>query len=148
VLSPRLRKLFDVPLISLSGAMLVCVLCSLALSVLILMTQVRNESTHIMREARAARARRLRYRSDGKEVLLPPLESLGTLIPRLLPNAAPGPLVPHTGPFHVFLSHNWLHGQDAMRIIKTRLQEMLPDAEVFLGALPPHQRYGTQVPSG
>ena len=29
-------------------------------------------------------------------------------------------------------SHNWQHGQSAMRIIKTRLREMLPDIEVFL----------------
>ena len=29
-------------------------------------------------------------------------------------------------------SHNWQHGQSAMRIVKTRLREMLPDIEVFL----------------
>ena len=69
---------------------------------------------------------------DGKEVLLAPLESLGPLNSRLLPNAKPSPLVPHAGPFHLFLSHNWMHGQDTMRIIKTRLSEMLPDVEVRL----------------
>jgi hypothetical protein len=37
------------------------------------------------------------------------------------------------GPFHVFLSHNWLHGQATMRIIKNALREMLPGVSVFLG---------------
>ena len=30
-------------------------------------------------------------------------------------------------------SHNWKHGQSAMRIIKKVFQEMLPGLEVFLG---------------
>ena len=133
VLSHKLHQLFDVPLISLSGTMLASSLGSLVLSLLVLITQVRTESDQIMRKARAARARRLRYCKDGTEVLLPPLQSLGTLVRMFLPNAEPS-LVPCIGPFHLFLSHNWMHGQEAMRIIKTRLQEMLPDVEVFLGA--------------
>jgi hypothetical protein len=28
------------------------------------------------------------------------------------------------------VSHNWLHGQNTMRIVKTRLRELLPDVEV------------------
>jgi hypothetical protein len=28
------------------------------------------------------------------------------------------------------VSHNWLHGQNVMRIVKTRLRELLPDIEV------------------
>ena len=41
---------------------------------------------------------------------------------------------PHAlaGPFHVFLSHNWKHGQSEMRVIKTRLKEMIPEVQVFL----------------
>ena len=34
--------------------------------------------------------------------------------------------------FHLFLSHVWGTGQDAMRIIKHRVIELLPDAHVFL----------------
>ena len=34
--------------------------------------------------------------------------------------------------FHIFLSHVWGTGQDAVRIIKHRVIELLPDARVFL----------------
>ena len=40
--------------------------------------------------------------------------------------------LPTAGPFHIFLSHNWKHGQEKMRIIKERLYEMMR-ASVFLG---------------
>ena len=40
------------------------------------------------------------------------------------------------GPFHLFLSHNWAQGQDEARIIKTRLREIIPKVEVFLGGPP------------
>ena len=43
---------------------------------------------------------------------------------------------PESGPFHCFLSHNWEHGQSEMRVIKTRLTEMLPGVSVFLGECP------------
>jgi len=36
------------------------------------------------------------------------------------------------GQFHLFLSHVWGSGQDQMRVVKTRLLEMMPDAKVFL----------------
>ena len=36
------------------------------------------------------------------------------------------------GEFHLFLSHNWEYAQDQMRIIKERLQLMLPSARTFL----------------
>ena len=83
--------------------------------------------------AHAAGVHLLRYlKDDGKYKLLPQHRPLLELVNELLPNAKPGPTVPHAGPFHVFLSHNWMHGQDEMRIIKTRLREMLPGVEVFL----------------
>ena len=34
--------------------------------------------------------------------------------------------------YHLFLSHNWLCGQDQMRIVKERVQRLLPGALVFL----------------
>ena len=43
--------------------------------------------------------------------------------------------LPTAGPFHVFLSHNWKHGQGVMRIVKDTIREMLPGASVFLGRL-------------
>ena len=39
---------------------------------------------------------------------------------------------PGAGPFHVFLSHNWKHGQEKMRIVKSELREMVPGISVFL----------------
>ena len=45
----------------------------------------------------------------------------------VLPELRPG-----TGPYHVFLSHNWKHGQEKMRIVKSLLQEMVPGISVFL----------------
>ena len=37
------------------------------------------------------------------------------------------------GHFHLFLSHCWADGgQDAMRIVKQRLKEMIPEVKVFL----------------
>jgi hypothetical protein len=58
VLSSRLRELFDVPLISLSATMLLCVLGSLVLSVAILIAQVRNKSARILRRRVNRRTRR------------------------------------------------------------------------------------------
>jgi len=43
----------------------------------------------------------------------------------------PAPLIDE-GWFHIFLSHVWATGQDQMRIIKQRLQEMIPELRVFL----------------
>ena len=34
--------------------------------------------------------------------------------------------------FHIFLSHAWKTGQDQMRVVKSRLQEMMPVCKVFL----------------
>ena len=55
VLSPRLRQIFDVPLISLSGAMLLCVFGSLVLSMAIVVVQLRIESARILREPRESK---------------------------------------------------------------------------------------------
>ena len=45
---------------------------------------------------------------------------------------AAGEPMPTAGPFHVFLSHNWKHGQAKMRIMKGLLKEILPAASIFL----------------
>jgi uncharacterized integral membrane protein len=73
----------------------------LAALVLMLLTIGRQ----LQRDARAARARRLRLRANNEEVRAPSIPS---------------------GHFHVFLSHVWGTGQDQMRIIKQRLLEMIP----------------------
>ena len=72
-------------------------------------------STRVRREARASKARRLRYKSDSQEVHPPEL-----------------PISSFKKHFHTFLSHVWGTGQDQMRIVKQRLVEMIPDLVVFL----------------
>ena len=65
------------------------------------------------------------------------LEPLDEQIRRFHPHTPPGITVPHAGPFHVFLSHNWAN-QDGVHTIKRQLQLMVPDAKIFLdGALEP-----------
>jgi len=91
---------------------------------------------------RTTKARRLRYLLSDEEVTLKALKPLNTLLPQLHPHTEHEGTIPRAGPFHIFLSHNWQHGQSAMRIVKVRLLELLPDASVFLdvdflgGALP------------
>jgi len=75
----------------------------------------------------------LRYRETRLAATLPPLENLDALVRRIIPYPPPNPsYLPDSGPFHIFLSHNWLHGQEAMRVVKTRLRLLLPDVKVFL----------------
>jgi hypothetical protein len=63
------------------------------------------------REARAGKARRLRYVQTKAEVTAPHIAD---------------------DHYHLFLSHVWGTGQDQMRIVKQRLLEMIPDVQVFL----------------
>jgi len=90
-------------------------------------------------ESRLQSIHRLRLLDTKAAATLRTLPSLAQLMLELHPNSEhlqPDPHGkdprPHAGPFHVFLSHNWKHGQSEMRIIKTRLREMLPNASVFL----------------
>jgi hypothetical protein len=140
-MSVEQREDFKVPSSVLSFVLLATVVGTLVLSGLILLVMLSREKQRHRAEVRAARARRLRYLRDGKhgrtgeEVTLDKLlnssekqELLKKLHPRT-PKSDLG-LIPHAGPFHVFLSHNWLHGQNVMCIVKTRLRELLPDIEV------------------
>ena len=93
------------------------------------MTAKRNLLQPSPSEARAAKARRLRWVVDGAEVLLPD---------PVIPCHAPTNFEPTcevgtvNGRFHIFLSHVWATGQDQMRVAKQRLLELLPDISVFL----------------
>ena len=46
--------------------------------------------------------------------------------------SVPAPRTPGDNWFHIFLSHVWGTGQDQMRIVKTRLLDMIEDLKVFL----------------
>ena len=51
----------------------------------------------------------------------------------------------HTvGPFHIFLSHSWKHGQETMRVVKKALRETLPGVSVFLGETAGHTNTGAR----
>ena len=78
------------------------------------------------------RARRLRIVNTDEDVLLGALPNLQKCWPELFWDPDTVTTMPRAGPFHTFLSHNWKHGQSEMRIVKTRLREMVPDVEVFL----------------
>ena len=62
-------------------------------------------------ERRVVKSRRLRHCADHAEVDPPPI---------------------HRGEFHLFLSHTWAQGEEAMRTVKLRLIEMMPKASIFL----------------
>ena len=91
---------------------LLTVLGTLLFTFVLLLVQIREERRQRARNLRNAMARRLRFKRDDSEVVSPKL--------------------PGANWFHLFLSHVWGTGQDQMRIIKTRLIEMLPDLRVFL----------------
>jgi len=109
VMSTEQERDFYVPLATLSTILVVCIFGALVASFVMLLLQLSIEKVQAAREARAAKARRLRYLKDGCEVNVAPVEG-----------------------FHLFLSHVWGSGQDQMRIVKQRLCEMLPDINVFL----------------
>ena len=105
-------QVFTIDADSLTVFLALSVLASLLLSFGLLLVQIAQEQARARREAKAAKARRLRHRMTQEEVVVPKLRS--------------------DKHYHTFLSHVWGTGQDQMRIVKQRLLEMLPDARVFL----------------
>ena len=95
-----------------------------------------EQAKRVFSDARAAKARRLHHLDGDAEIILRQLPSLDRMVRKLYPNEHDlkprPPTIPHNGPFNIFLSHNWKHGQSEMRVIKNRLCEMLPDVSVFL----------------
>ena len=65
----------------------------------------------------------------GSDSEIPPIPA-----PRTDASGSPPDLVPELDAdhYHTFLSHVWGTGQDQMRVVKTRLREMLPLLQVFL----------------
>ena len=115
ILPPRLRSSFAVPSALLSVVIFASVICSLLFALLVSIVRARVERRRMLLEARDTKAKRLRYRKTLKEVELPPVND---------------------DHFHVFLSHTWAQGEEAMRTVKLMLNEMVPGIQVFLGQLP------------
>jgi len=112
-MSPEQESLYVLDQGILTTVIICAVIGVLLVSSVIFAVMVVAEGSRHRQEMRAAKARRLRYRSDNNEVSVPSIGSDG-----------------HQ--FHLFLSHVWGSGQDQMRIVKTRLIEMMPDVKVFL----------------
>ena len=94
------------PYVSLSAILLgACVGGIVALGLTVAVTAT-DEALRVKGEERAKRARRLIYENTGKEVDPPELEK--------------------EYKYHLFLSHTWAQGQTEMRVVKNRLQEMMP----------------------
>jgi hypothetical protein len=106
------RSLYILNQGTLSAIVTCGVIAALVISGVIFVFQFAEEAARVRREALASKARRLRYVHNDKEVDVPNINA---------------------GEFHLFLSHVWGSGQDQMRVVKTRLLEMLPHARVFLG---------------
>jgi len=83
---------------------------------LIVGLQAAKEARWVREARREAKARRLRYKDNEQEVIVPDIQ-FGHIDAKC---------------YHLFLSHVWGTGQDQMRIIKQRLVDMMPDVVVFL----------------
>ena len=74
VISVEQQNVFVVPSVVLSFVLLTCIFFSLALSVLMLLVQLRSERLSIEAEERRTKARRLRLKTTMKEVEVPAIE--------------------------------------------------------------------------
>ena len=104
-MSPEQRDDFYVYEVAITVVLFSAVVGTLFGALFILIGQLARESSRIRAEARAAKARRLRYLADDTEAVVHETEPLQPLIERIHPKRI-GPL-PRHGPFHIFLSHNW-----------------------------------------
>ena len=131
VMSKELKSDFSFNSLGLSFVLIACVVGALVASFAMLLVQLARERKRMAREARASKMRRLRLIADDSEVQLGPPIIPPAASPSFKPTYEMGAI---TGTFHIFLSHVWGTAQDQVRIVKTRLLEMLPDAvgHVFL----------------
>jgi hypothetical protein len=86
VMSPKQRRDFAVPSLTLSIVMLVSVVFALGATSAMLIVQIARERAWAVHEALVSKARRLRNTANNEEVRAPPLEE---------------------GAYHIFLSHVW-----------------------------------------
>ncbi len=91
------------------------ILTSLVFALALTALKAREDARRRREERDLASDRRLRRVADDSDV-----------VPPRLPQAA-------EQHYHLFLSHVWGTGQDQMRVVKSRLNEMIPGIQVFLG---------------
>eukprot|EP00966_Prymnesium_polylepis_P054412 1257768-Prymnesium_polylepis.1 len=127
---------FSIHSLELTIIFILCTFGALACAFVVFMLQLWNISS--------LQARRLLHLEKGEEV---PVNKTYVRSPKQLEKMLEGSLfkkdargrivedakpLPTAGPFHCFLSHNWKHGQEKMRVVKSRLEQMLPEVSVFL----------------
>jgi hypothetical protein len=91
---------------------------------------ISKQGQRSVRSSRLERRRQVLCWADGKEVELS-CSKMGHC-PAGGPRASEIACERGTFRYHVFLSHTWSTGQDQMRIVKERLQGILPRVRVFL----------------
>ena len=110
-MSDELKHMHIVEFPALTAVLFACSLSAVIAIAVIVHAQFLEEQMRQRFEERAKLARRLRHTASGKEVVAPPIGE---------------------DHYHVFLSHVWGTGQDQMRVIRQRLQEMVPGMRAFL----------------
>ena len=110
--SSGLCRYFAIDTATLTIVTISTLLATLVVSFIMVTKQVAAESERLRREAQTAKVRRLLYCKDNLQAT--PINLSGSR------------------DFHLFLSHTWAQGQSDMRVLKTRLLEMMPDLKVFL----------------
>lgn len=112
ILSSSQRSTFSPDPIAVIRLFLLALFATLVASLGIFVLNLSRAVRRGQREARDRRARRLRHIHNQEAVLAP---------------ALPPPFN-----FHLFLSHTWAQGEEAMRTVKLRLLELVPELKVFL----------------
>ena len=101
-MSREQRALYIIDQAALSAVVAASVVGGLIFSSVLFLVQLTIERRLQLSRLRASKARRLRYKATGGEVIVPVMDD---------------------DAFHLFLSHVWGTGQDQMRIVKQRLLE-------------------------
>jgi hypothetical protein len=114
VISGEQARDFRMSSLALSFVLFASVAFTIVASFLILLVQLRNENVRMRRAARAAKARRLRWRSSGHEVELGPPNIPANHPPSFDPTYVMGSV---SGRFHIFLSHVWGYAQRPRAVI-------------------------------
>ena len=120
------RAMYKLEEVELTGILIACVMGTLVACAFIIVAQFYLDMKRRRVEALASIARRLRYCKSKQEVSPPSLAGMTS------PDGDPLK-------WHVFLSHTWAQGQSDMRVVKTRLVEMLPGIKVHLPPSTPFQ---------
>ena len=127
ILSTEQAQDYTPPLVVLSIVIMGSCVGALIILAGISVVLASQERQRALLAARVSAARRLRYLAEDSEAFLPKLPALTSLVSELYPKQSLldrlSTTVPRTGPFHLFLSHNWRHGQSEMRVVKQRLRE-------------------------